>query len=60
MSLKLYFLYFWYDRQMKTIMNIDKLSSITELQNFLDGSQAIAFTVLDTKQAKYSFIKKYL
>jgi hypothetical protein len=45
---------------MKTIMNIDKLTTITELEQFLDGSQSIAFSILDTKQAKYSFVKKIL
>ena len=41
-------------------MNIDKLTTITELEQFLDGSQSIAFSILDTKQAKYSFVKKIL
>ncbi len=45
---------------MKTIMNIDKLTTITELEQFLDGSQAVAFSILDDKQSKYSFIKKTL
>ena len=45
---------------MKTIMNFDKLTTITELEQFLDGSQTVAFSILDHKQSKYSFIKKTL
>ena len=51
---------FCYARKMKTIMNVDKLTTITELEQFLDGSQAVAFSILDDKQSKYSFIKKTL
>jgi len=45
---------------MKTIMNIDKLTTILELEQFLNGSQTVGFSVLDTKQTKYSFITKTL
>lgn len=36
------------------------MKTITELEQFLDGSQAVAFSILDDKQSKYSFIKKTL
>lgn len=42
------------------IMKLDNLKSIKELRAFLDGSQAIAFTVSSNKQERYRTISKIL
>ncbi len=42
------------------IMNIDKLTTIQELEDFLSGSQAIGFRVTSTKDETYSWIQKTL
>lgn len=45
-------------KRMKTIMNIDDLNCIDELDAFLSGAQAIAFIVASNKDERYRFIKK--
>ena len=45
---------------MKTIMNIDKLSKISELEAFLSGSQAVAFSVANGKDESYAWIQRTL
>lgn len=45
---------------MRTIMNIDNLASIKSLEDFLQGSQAIAYSVLGDKTERYQFIRKTL
>jgi transposase InsO family protein len=45
---------------MEAIMNIENLTSIEDLEQFLQGNKAIAFTVLGDKQARYQFIKNAL
>ena len=45
---------------MKAIMNIKDLKNTQELQTFLDGAQAVAFSVPGNKTARYSFIKSAL
>lgn len=49
-----------YDRKMNTIMNIDNLQNITQMEEFLSGSQAIAFAVAATADERYQFIEKVL
>jgi len=41
-------------------MNIENLTTIEELDNFIQGNQAIAFTVLGNKQERYQFIQQSL
>lgn len=41
-------------------MNIENLTTIEELDNFNQGNQAIAFTVLGNKQERYQFIQQSL
>jgi hypothetical protein len=45
---------------MNTIMSIDNLKTVTEMESFLSGSQAIAFGVAATKDERYAFIEKIL
>lgn len=49
-----------HDREMKTIMNIDNLTNITQMEEFLEGSQAIAFSVAANADERYRFIEKTL
>jgi len=41
-------------------MNIDNLQNITQMEEFLSGSQAIAFAVAATADERYQFIEKVL
>lgn len=43
---------------MRTIMNIENLSTIESLENFLQGNQAIAYSVLGDKTERYQFMRK--
>ena len=45
---------------MKAIMNIENLTTIEELERFIQGNQAVAFTVLGDKNERYQFIQKTL
>lgn len=41
-------------------MNIENLKTIEDLEHFLQGNQAVAFTVLGNKDERYQFIQKTL
>lgn len=41
-------------------MNIENLTTIEDLEHFIQGNQAIAFTVLGDKHQRYQFIQKTL
>lgn len=41
-------------------MNIENLTTIEELEHFIQGNQAVAFTVLGDKNERYQFIQKTL
>ncbi len=41
-------------------MNIESLSTIESIENFLQGNQAIAYSVLGGKTERYQFIRKTL
>ena len=45
---------------MKAIMNLKDLKNTQELQTFLDGSQAVVFSVPGTKTDRYTFIQSAL
>ncbi len=45
---------------MKAIMTIENLTTIEALENFTQGNQAVAFTVLGDKHERYRFIQKTL
>jgi transposase len=45
---------------MKAIMNIENLTTIIDLEHFIQGNQAVAFTVLGDKHERYQFIQKTL
>lgn len=45
---------------MKAIMNLHKLKNTDELQQFLEGSQAVAFSLPTDKDARYRFIQDAL
>ena len=51
---------FVHDHKMKAIMTIENLTTIEDLENFIRGNQAIAFTVLGDKNERYQFIQKTL
>jgi len=41
-------------------MNIENLSTINNLDNFIQGNQAVAFTISSDKHEQYPFIQKSL
>ena len=45
---------------MKAIMNIESLTTIEALEGFIQGNQAVAFTVLGDKHERYQFVQKTL
>jgi len=45
---------------MKAIMNLNALRKIEELQSFLEGSQADAFSLSGEKEEHYAFIQSIL
>ena len=45
---------------MRTIMNIENLSTIESIENLLQGNQAIAYSALSDKTERYQFIRKTL
>jgi transposase InsO family protein len=45
---------------MKTIMKVDELKTINQLQNFLDGTQVVAFSVESNKDNQYAWIQGML
>jgi hypothetical protein len=45
---------------MKTIMKLDALNNLSDISNFLCGSQAILFTVLSDKDERYNQIEVIL
>lgn len=45
---------------MKTIMKLDHLRDIDQLESFVQGSQAVAFVVASNKRERYWFIERVL
>jgi len=45
---------------MNTIMKLDDLNTIEQMKSFINGSQAIAFAVVSSKDERYQFIEKIL
>jgi len=45
---------------METIMNVDKITTISSLEDFLNGNQFVAFSVPGGKSERYQFIQKIL
>ena len=45
---------------MKTLMNEKDLISLDQVAHFLDGTQAVAFTVLSDKDDRYKWIQRTL
>jgi hypothetical protein len=45
---------------MKAIMAIENLTTIEALEGFIQGNQAVAFTVLSDKHERYLFVQKTL
>ncbi len=45
---------------MKTIMNIKNLNTIEAIDEFLQGNQAVAFSVLGDKKERYQFVQSTL
>jgi hypothetical protein len=46
-----------HDHKIKAIINIENLTTIEELERFIQGNQAVAFTVLGDKNERYQFIQ---
>ncbi|HHX3355004.1 TPA: hypothetical protein ACU9KK_000523 [Legionella anisa] len=42
---------------MNTTMKLDNLKTIEQMESFLNGSQAIAFTVASSKDERYQFVE---
>lgn len=49
-----------HDRRMKTIMKLDQLTTIKTVCQFLEGTQAVAFCVANSKQERYQWVQKTL
>ena len=49
-----------HDQRMKMIMKIDQVTHVSELAEFMAGTQAIVFCISKDKDARYSFIEKLL
>ena len=49
-----------HDREMQTLMNLDNLTSIDQLAEFLSGTQTVAFSVLSSPAARYEWVQKTL
>ena len=45
---------------MNTIMKLDNLKTIEQMESFLNGSQAIAFSVASSKDERYQFVEGVL
>ena len=45
---------------MQTLMNLDNLTSIDQLAEFLSGTQTVAFSVLSNPAARYEWVQKTL
>jgi len=45
---------------MNTIMKLDNLSTIEQMDSFINGSQAIAFAVASNKDERYRFVERIL
>jgi len=45
---------------MNTIMKLDNLQRIEQMQSFIDGTQAVAFVVASSKAERYQFVGKIL
>jgi len=43
---------------MKTIMSLDQLATLHSVRQFLDGTQAVAFSVATSKQERYRWGRK--
>lgn len=41
-------------------MSLDQLTTLEDVQKFLDGTQAVAFSVASTKQARYQWVQRTL
>lgn len=49
-----------HDREMKTLMNLDNLTRVDQLAEFLAGTQTVAFSVLSSPAARYEWVQKTL
>lgn len=49
-----------HDGEMKTLMNLDNLTRVDQLAEFLSGTQAVAFSVLSDPAARYEWIQSTL
>ena len=49
-----------HDNEMKTIMNLDSLETLEQIEEFLLGTQPVAFGVVSTKQERYDWLQKTL
>ena len=49
-----------HDQEMKTIMNLDSLETLEQIEEFLLVTQLVAFGVASTKQERYDWLQKTL
>ena len=45
---------------MKTIMKLEQLNTLSDIRNFLEGTQSVAFSVATSKQERYRWVQKTL
>ncbi|MDA8119006.1 MAG: hypothetical protein M0Z85_02935 [Gammaproteobacteria bacterium] len=45
---------------MQTLMNLDNLTQVDQLAEFLSGTQTVAFSVLSSPAARYEWVQKTL
>ncbi len=49
-----------HDGRMKTIMNAEDLTTISQLIAFLEGTQPVAFEVASNKDSRYQWVQRIL
>ena len=49
-----------HDHRMKTIMSLEQLTTIDAIEQFLEGTQSVTFSVLTNKQERYRWVQKTL
>ena len=45
---------------MKIEMTLDKLNNVSQLENFINGSEEFEFEVISTKDERYEFVENVL
>ena len=44
--------------RMKTMMNLENIKTVSEVSDFLNGSQPVVFEVASSKEERYAWVRK--